>query len=200
MTPIRKLGCLLGLVLGLGALGAQAQNYEADPYYDRDDRYQDDDRYYDERDDFDRDNRYDDGRYARDGRRIIRCESRERRTNYCYVNTRGGVRLVKRLSDARCVRGDTWGVSERGIWVTKGCRADFELGDGGYGRLFRCESNDNRTRYCNADTRYGIRLVKQLSRSSCVEGRTWGISRNGVWVSQGCRAEFSDRYYRERRY
>ncbi|MEO8160603.1 MAG: DUF3011 domain-containing protein, partial [Arenimonas sp.] len=60
--------------------------------------------------------------------------------------------------------------------------------------------SDNRTRYCNADTRYGIRIVKQLSRSACVEGRSWGITRSGVWVSHGCRAEFSDRYRSQRDY
>lgn len=195
MSIVRKLAFLLGpgLVLAVAAFGAQAQSYQ-NPYYERADRPYEQERYYDEHDDFDRNDRRDD----RHGRRIIRCESRDRRTNYCPANPQGGVRLVRRLSDARCVRGDTWGVSERNIWVTNGCRGDFEVGDGGYGRLFRCESNDNRTRRCNADTRYGIRLVRQLSRSSCVEGRSWGITRDGIWVSQGCRGEFSDRYYRRR--
>ncbi|GAB2501851.1 hypothetical protein GCM10027084_15240 [Pseudoxanthomonas sangjuensis] len=59
-----------------------------------------------------------------------------------------------------------------------------------YDRQFRCESIDNRQRYCSADTRGGVQLVRQLSKSPCVRGRTWGYDRNGVWVSNGCRAEF----------
>ena len=59
---------------------------------------------------------------------------------------------------------------------------------------------DNRTRYCNVDTRYGVQIVRQLSRDPCVEGRSWGMTQNSVWVSRGCRAEFStgDRYNDER--
>jgi hypothetical protein len=127
----------------------------------------------------------------------VRCESRDQRTNYCSVDTRGGVRLVHQLSDRDCVRGRNWGANERGIWVTDGCRAEFELGGGGYGNgngyasRFRCESTNSRTRYCSVDTRYGVDLVRQLSNSACIEGRSWGVSRDGVWVSRGCRAEFA---------
>jgi hypothetical protein len=37
----------------------------------------------------------------------------------------------------------------------------------------------------------GVRLVRQLSKKSCIEGRTWGYSSNRVWVDDGCRAEFA---------
>jgi hypothetical protein len=191
MTPNRKLAGLTGMLLAtaLSSAAAQAQNY--DPYYGRDDyRYANgdyDDRYRDP--------------HARDGGRV-RCESRDRRTEYCGVDTRGGVRLVRQMSDRRCVRGSTWGTDGRGIWVTDGCRAEFELGTG-YGAtagVFRCESNNNRTRYCNVDTRYGVQIVRQLSRDPCIEGRSWGMTQNSVWVARGCRAEFSsgNRYNDER--
>jgi hypothetical protein len=201
MTTFRKLGCLMGLALGLCAGGVQAQSY-SDPSYDRyDDRdydrgYESDDPYYD------RDRRQDerwDGRY----RRTVVCESRDRRTTYCHADVRGGVRLVRQLSDRRCVRGGNWGTSERGIWVTDGCRAEFEVaGQYRYGETVRCESTDNRTRYCNADTRHGVRLWRQLSRTRCEQGRNWGVTRNSIWVTRGCRADFrvGDRggtYYRD---
>ena len=38
--------------------------------------------------------------------------------------------------------------------------------------------------------RQGVQLVRQLSSSPCVQGRSWGYGRNGIWVAQGCRAEF----------
>ena len=56
---------------------------------------------------------------------------------------------------------------------------------------FRCESDGNRQQRCEADTRGGVQLVRQLSKSSCVQGRSWGYDRYGVWVSDGCRAEFA---------
>jgi hypothetical protein len=194
MSTFRKLGCLLGLVIGMTAAStASAQSYP-DPYNDRDDsRYDDrndnrsDDQngYYDQQD-----QRYDeryDGRY----RRVVVCESQDRHTSYCNADTRGEIRLVRQLSDRRCVRGSTWGTNQRGIWVTDGCRAEFEVqGYQRYGETVRCESNDNRTHYCNADTRYGVRLWRQLSRKDCREGYTWGVSRNRIWVSRGCRADF----------
>ena len=35
----------------------------------------------------------------------------------------------------------------------------------------------------------GVQLVRQLSRAACIQGRSWGYGRNGIWVSDGCRAE-----------
>lgn len=61
----------------------------------------------------------------------------------------------------------------------------------GYGAGVRCESNDGRTRYCPADVRGGVRLTRQLSRTDCIQGRNWGYDNRGIWVSGGCRAEFT---------
>jgi Protein of unknown function (DUF3011) len=38
------------------------------------------------------------------------------------------VRLVRQRSDTDCILGRTWGYDPRGIWVDRGCRADFEVG------------------------------------------------------------------------
>ena len=59
------------------------------------------------------------------------------------------------------------------------------------GQTVRCDSNDNRYRQCAADTRRGVRLLRQYSKTACVEGRNWGYDRSGVWVDGGCRAEFA---------
>ncbi|NLX18524.1 MAG: DUF3011 domain-containing protein, partial [Desulfobulbus sp.] len=71
-----------------------------------------------------------------------------------------------------------------------------------------CESIDGQSRYCRADTRGGVQLVRQLSKSGCYEGQTWGYDRRGVWVTAGCRGVFElggmyaypheDRYVDER--
>lgn len=57
------------------------------------------------------------------------------------------------------------------------------------GSHFTCESTGNRFRRCGAPHGY-IRLDRQLSRASCIEGRDWGVESGSVWVSNGCRASF----------
>jgi len=191
MNINRKLAWLFALMVAVVGLAPVALAQYYDPYQGNP---RDDYRY--------NDGRYDDHRDDRYGARV-RCESSDRRTRYCDADTRGGVRLVHQISDRDCVRGRNWGANERGIWVTDGCRAEFEVGGGyggGYARAFRCESIDNRTRYCNVDTRYGVDMVRQLSRNSCIEGRSWGVTREGVWVSRGCRAEFTTGGYGETSY
>lgn len=56
-------------------------------------------------------------------------------------------------------------------------------------RFVTCESQNNQRKLCRMDTTGGVRLVNQLSRTSC-QGN-WGSARNGVWVRNGCRAEFA---------
>ena len=61
--------------------------------------------------------------------------------------------------------------------------------DGYGGRIVRCESNDGRVREC-ATGGGRVVLERQHSQSPCIEGRSWGYARGGVWVAQGCRADF----------
>lgn len=123
------------------------------------------------------------------------CESNGGRVT-CPVTTVGGVMLAKRLSQSSCVQGRSWGYTNNAIWVDDGCRAEFNVGgqpmptarlDGNV----RCESHDGNRMDCAADTSGGVRMIRQLSKTSCDFGRDWGYTRNGVWVSNGCRAEFA---------
>lgn len=76
-----------------------------------------------------RDDRYDDrGRgYGRGNVSIVSCSSDDGRRSYCDADTRGGVRLVRQRSGSACRLDETWGYNRRGIWVDRGCRADFEV-------------------------------------------------------------------------
>lgn len=58
---------------------------------------------------------------------------------------------------------------------------------GGYS--VNCASDDGNRRYCNVDTRNGVRLVRQYGEG-CRQGETWGYDDRGIWVDRGCRAEF----------
>lgn len=64
-----------------------------------------------------------------DGRNIT-CASDDGRRHYCPVDTSRGVQMVRQRSGSPCDLGRTWGYDRRGIWVDRGCRADFVLGDG----------------------------------------------------------------------
>ncbi len=127
---------------------------------------------------------------------VVRCESDEGRTRQCPADTRGGVKLVRQLSDSGCVEGQTWGFSRNGVWVTQGCRAEFAVGYGSrrsaaYDRgIFRCESADGRWHLCPLKEPGRVDLVKQLSRNDCIRDQSWGRDNRGVWVAQGCRGEF----------
>jgi Protein of unknown function (DUF3011) len=132
------------------------------------------------------------------------CASDDMHRHFCFTGPHGAVRLVKRRSESECIEGRTWGREPRGIWVDRGCRADFEVAVGGFsnGRNYgsdwntgtitglNCSSEDGKRHYCSADTRWGVRLVKQRSGSPCTQGSTWGFDGNGVWVDRGCRADF----------
>jgi hypothetical protein len=128
----------------------------------------------------------------------ITCSSNDGRRNYCAVDTRGGVQMVRQRSGSACTQGSTWGYDRRGIWVDRGCRADFVVGRGGSGGNYgpgrstiTCSSDDGRRHYCNADTRGGVALLNQRSGSPCTQGYSWGYDQRGVWVDRGCRADFA---------
>ncbi|UHQ22900.1 DUF3011 domain-containing protein [Lysobacter sp. 5GHs7-4] len=55
-----------------------------------------------------------------------------------------------------------------------------------------CESRDGRQTECDMDTHGDVRLVRQLSRTECVQNETWGLYHHSVWVKDGCRAVFSN--------
>jgi len=137
----------------------------------------------------------------------IRCESQNNRERACPTRWRNAT-LVRQISGTPCVEGQTWGQARGGVWVTQGCRAEFiaEGGRGGHwnggggggwgnngggrGQILTCDSNDHRRQRCVANVRRDARLVRQTSRTACIEGRTWGWDRTGVWVDGGCRGEF----------
>jgi hypothetical protein len=70
-------------------------------------------------------------RYAQSGHgpgggRLVRCESFRDRPARCRVDFRiSHAEVRRRLSDARCEYGRSWGVDGKAIWVDQGCRADF---------------------------------------------------------------------------
>lgn len=188
------------ILFALVALAAVASPFAAqadDRYDDRRDRYED--RY---------DDRYDDRRGAPVR---VSCNSDGYRDRFCPVDTRGGVRLARQVSNSRgpCVEGRTWGYDRRGIWVTNGCRAEFEVGSAygsrpgrpgrpDYGRpdpgprIVRCESVRNGEVFCPVPGGpiRSVDVRRRLSKADCTYREGWGFTTRGIWVDRGCRADF----------
>jgi hypothetical protein len=47
--------------------------------------------------------------------------------HYCSEGARGEVRLIRQRSGSPCIFNRTWGRDQNGVWVDRGCRADFEV-------------------------------------------------------------------------
>jgi Protein of unknown function (DUF3011) len=124
----------------------------------------------------------------------ISCNSDDGKKHYCQAETRAGVQMARQRSGPPCTQGVSWDYDDRGLWVDKGCRADFLLaGNAGPdqgGQQVTCSSKDGGRQHCPADTHGGVQMVRQISGSSCVEGRTWGFDQSGIWVDKGCGASF----------
>ena len=152
----------------------------------------------------------------------VDCESHDMHKTRCQVPW-NDARLVRQLSDTRCVRGENWDIDKRGLWVTRGCGGRFVSAGGrhhpdneydhdgsdhgsdhghggwqpgpGWDTRFNvvCESQNFEYRFCAVDLGGAgrVSVARQISNSACIEGRNWGSNRAGVWVNQGCAAEFS---------
>lgn len=123
----------------------------------------------------------------------VSCTSEDGSKKYCQADTKHGVTLVKQKSEIPCKQGESWGFDDRGIWVDHGCGGDFVLGaeaarQGG-AKIISCAS-DGGKKFCDVNTGGGVRLAKQKSDAPCKQDATWGYDGLGIWVDQGCSAEF----------
>lgn len=60
--------------------------------------------------------------------KTLRCESNDEGYKFCAAD--GSVRrarMVRQLSGSACTETKTWGWKSDGVWVDKGCRAEFEV-------------------------------------------------------------------------
>jgi len=145
------------------------------------------------------------GTTYRDGPRLT-CASDDGNRHYCAADTRYGVRMVNQRSNAPCRQGYSWGYDRRGIWVDRGCRADFIVRIPVYApgpgyppggppppvnNVITCSSQNGGRQFCPANTRYGVRMVRQRSDAPCRSGYSWGFDQRGIWVDRGCRADFA---------
>ncbi len=146
----------------------------------------------------------------------ITCRSINNREERCRVNTGGRVQLVRQISNAACIEGQTWRYDRNAIWVRNGCQAVFAYGNAvgggsgggwggsggswggsggswgsGYAGEIRCRSDRNRYNRCSVSTEGRVQIIERLSNASCTQGRSWGYDSGGIWVNHGCEARFA---------
>jgi hypothetical protein len=63
----------------------------------------------------------------------IRCDSPGFGYRHCRINTDNRVELVRTYSMFACREGQSWGFDHRGVWVDRGCSAEFKVGNRGGG-------------------------------------------------------------------
>ncbi|QKD99134.1 DUF3011 domain-containing protein [Xylella taiwanensis] len=128
-------------------------------------------------------------------RRVLRCVS-DGPVVSCPVTLHGvPVRLLRQLSLFPCKENLTWGRKHHEIWVSSGCKGEFELGaEDGSGfvdmpwRLV-CESKKHQRMTCGTSA-HEVSLFRQISVTPCEQDRNWGWDADHIWVDGGCRAEF----------
>jgi len=116
----------------------------------------------------------------------------------CPADTRYRVTLVRKLSQASCIEGSTWGFGDNVVWVDRGCRAEFQVGSppagGGAGsttRTITCGTTTGQQVTCpTGGYATGVRLVRDLTGGRCRQNQTWGHTDAFIWANRGCRAEF----------
>jgi hypothetical protein len=133
---------------------------------------------------------------------FVQCESREYQYQFCPI-PQGATRvtLVEQRSRSACIEGRSWGWDRRGVWVTGGCDGVFDVvayapppvappiavpGGG----VINCASRNYQQEFCPTGPINGAMLVQQRSQAPCVQGQTWGVRGDGIWVSGGCEGDF----------
>jgi Protein of unknown function (DUF3011) len=121
------------------------------------------------------------------------CASNDGKYRECQLPVDGRARLVKRYSRAPCTENQSWGQRGDRVWVSNGCRARFEVaqggGGGGSGHVFDCRSIDGRYQECRIKGGSQATLVRAYT-GNCRQDSTWGVRPGVVWVTAGCQAQF----------
>ena len=137
-------------------------------------------------------------------RRIV-CESRTAARVVCPVVGATTVRVVKQYSTNPCRLNQSFGIGFGHMWVSSGCRGEFEVEVGGTppgagggnetGLPDRvvCESRGGERTECRIRVGGRVRLVRQIGTIPCTANNTWGSGYGMIWVTKGCRGEFEVR-------
>ncbi len=123
----------------------------------------------------------------------VLCESFNFQYRECLVPGQvQDVFLVQERSGRQCIPNHAYGILPNGVWVNRGCQAVFEVVTYGGRQVYdmNCFSN-GRYQFCPVGG-YLLNafVLREYGRAACIQGRNWGIQRDGIWVDFGCQAMF----------
>jgi hypothetical protein len=142
------------------------------------------------------------------------CESQTAARQQCPIAGATQIRLARQLSTNPCRLNDSYGIGFGYIWVSSGCRGEFDVtvsgapGSGtgvptndtglpsssGLPDRLTCESKNLERAECRIrDGAPQVQLIRQLSSAACTRYITWGLKPGVLWVDKGCRGEFEVR-------
>jgi hypothetical protein len=137
---------------------------------------------------------------------LVTCESRDGREHFCPAAIGNSARVVRELGTVPCIEDETWRWNPQGIYVRRGCRAQFAFrpgggnsGGGGWGNAggrpvaISCGSAQQNSSFCPAPNDGRVSLVANNGRAQCIDGYTWRADQSGIFVRNGCIGRFS--YY-----
>jgi hypothetical protein len=136
--------------------------------------------------------------------RIV-CESRTAARVQCPVAGATAIRVVKQYSTNPCRLNSSFGIAFGHMWVSSGCRGEFEVVTGGtppgmgggngtgLPEHVICESKGAERAECRIRVGGQVRLVRQIGTIPCTANNTWGSGYGMIWVTKGCRGEFEVR-------
>jgi len=88
-------------------------------------------------------------------------------------------------------------MAAQAIWVSGACTLSVAmlLATGAHAgesvtALVNCASTDGERQHCAANTSAGVLMARTTGSGACLLGKTWGYDDAGVWVLDGCSAEF----------
>ena len=114
----------------------------------------------------------------------------------CPADTRYGVTLTRKLSQAACTEGTSWGYGNNVIWVDRGCRAEFQVkgpsvgGGGGSTVTVPCGTTSGQQVTCRTGGYATHVRLGQDQSGRCRQGQTWGYTDSFIWANNGCRGQF----------
>ena len=135
----------------------------------------------------------------------LTCESQSAARQQCPIAGATSIRLMRQISTNPCRLNQSYGLGFGHMWVSNGCRGEFEVTVGGtpgpsypgpgtgLPTRVTCESSNGQRNECRIRNGAQVQLVKQLSSAACVRNNSWGTGTGVIWVSGGCRGEFEVR-------
>ena len=102
----------------------------------------------------------------------IGCSSKHGKYTHCRIDDMRDkrARLSRQLSSTRCKKGQTWGTDKRGIWVDKGCRAEFRLSNRGGGGGYQRHNRDDDSTAAAVAVGAGIAAIIAAAAVSSSDG------------------------------